>query len=336
VKTISFCIPTRNFGAFIGQALDHIVRERGPRDDVIIVDGNSTDNTAEVVARYAEQYGRIRFERQRENGGLDRDLARSVALAESEYCWLFSADDGLIQGAVTRARKHLELSCDVLLIERIDCDFNLQPRLRRRWLHTLDEPRTFSLSDDASLLHYLTQVRSLAGLFSYMSSIVVKRDSWDAIEPDATLWNTNYAHVWRLLSLLRQPGRTLLAAPDPLVLCRGDNDSFAQQGRIRRFLIDAEGYRQIGERLFSMRPDLHGAFCATFRRDHGLASLSGVRMRASDSEWLAVVKALHPLRYPSTTVQLASWLGRLHPLVRAVRASRNALRRLASPPPNGV
>lgn len=336
MKTISFCIPTRNFGAFIGQALDHIVRERGPEDEVIIVDGNSTDNTAEVVAHYAEQHGRIHFERQSENGGLDRDLARTVALATSDYCWLFSADDGLVRGAVKRVREHLELSCDVLLIERIDCDFNLQPRLRRRWLDALDSAKMFSLSDDAELLRYLAQVRSLAGLFSYMGSIVVKRDSWNATEPDATLWRTHYAHVWRLFSLLRQPKRTLLVAPDPLVLCRGDNDSFAQQGRIRRFLIDAEGYRQIGERLFSVRPDLYGAFCATFRRDHGLASLSGVRMRASAGEWLAVVNAIHPLRYPSTTVRLASWLGRLHPLVRAVRASRDALRRLASPPPDGV
>lgn len=336
MTTISFCIPTRNFGAYIGQTLDHIVRERGSGDEIVIVDGNSTDDTADVVARYAAQHGRIRFERQDQNGGLDRDLAQAVALAGGDYCWLFSADDGLVQGAIAQARRYLEQNCDVLLLERIDCDLRLQPRRRRRWFEGLDTAQTFIPSDDASLVRYLAQVRSLAGMFSYVGSIIVKRSGWNAVDPDATLWQTHYAHVWRLLTLLRQPGRTLIAAPEPLVLCRGDNDSFAQQGRIRRFLIDADGYRQIGQRLFPTRPDLYRAFCATFRRDHGLASLSGVRMRASPQEWRDVVHALEPLQYPRTTVALASWLGRIRPLVRTVRAGRNVLRRLKAPPPGGI
>lgn len=333
MTTISFCIPTRNFGAFIGQTLEHLVRERGPHDDIVIVDGNSTDNTRDVVEPFVKQYGRIRFERQLENGGVDRDLARAVSLARGDFCWLFSADDGLVSGAIERARGYLNADCDVLLVDRIDCDSALNPVRRRRWFPGLSALHSFTLSDDRSLLHYLKEAESLGGLFSYVGSIIVRREGWNSVEPDETLWQTNYAHVGRLLALLRQGGHRLVVVPDALVLCRGDNDSFAQAGRIRRFMIDVDGYTRIGQRLFETRPDFLAAFQATFRRDHGLASLSGVRMRATDAQWDSVARSLQSLRYPAFTLWLASVLGRMAPLVLLVRAGRNAMHRLHFRPP---
>jgi cellulose synthase/poly-beta-1,6-N-acetylglucosamine synthase-like glycosyltransferase len=51
---ISFVIPAYNEEAYIGKCLDAIFREIDGRNDteVIVVDNNSTDHTAEVVARY--------------------------------------------------------------------------------------------------------------------------------------------------------------------------------------------------------------------------------------------------------------------------------------------
>ena len=46
---LSVCIPTYNFGEFIGETLESIVGQATDEVDIIIVDGASTDNTEQVV-----------------------------------------------------------------------------------------------------------------------------------------------------------------------------------------------------------------------------------------------------------------------------------------------
>jgi abequosyltransferase len=329
---LSFCIPTRNFGPFIGETLKHLVRERGVDDEIVIVDGSSTDDTAEIVGRFQALHKNIIFEQRTTNGGVDRDLAHAVSLARGEYCWLFSADDGLVSGAAAKVQAELDSGCDVLLLERIDCDQLLTPIRRRRWMRAHDVSLDYRLADEQSLLSYLRGVRSLGGMFSYVSSILVRRQSWDAALPMERHWGTNYAHVGRLFAMLRQQGRTLRIAPLPVVLCRGDNDSFAREGRVRRFLIDVDGYAAIGEDVFASQRHLREAFFAAFRRDHGFAALCGIRMRATEDQWQRVLQLLAPFEYSKATLQGAGTLGRIGPLVVAARALRNHFQRALSPP----
>lgn len=48
----SIVVPTLNQAQFIGQTLASIVDQRWPRTEIIVVDGGSTDGTAEVVRRF--------------------------------------------------------------------------------------------------------------------------------------------------------------------------------------------------------------------------------------------------------------------------------------------
>lgn len=49
---ISFIIPVLNREEFIGQCLDHIVREMDSNDEIIVVDNGSTDDTVKVARQY--------------------------------------------------------------------------------------------------------------------------------------------------------------------------------------------------------------------------------------------------------------------------------------------
>jgi abequosyltransferase len=322
MSSISFCIPTRNFGAFIGETLDSLVMQCGPEDEIVIVDGNSTDNTSQIVAAFAEKFPRITYERNNVNRGVDRDLARAVELAKGDYCWLFSADDGLVPGAVDGIRDLLAIEPTAVLTERVDCDLRLRPIRRRRWLTARSDVSGFQLADDASLVEYLERVRSLGAIFSYVSCIVVHRIRWLETAAREPLWGSNYAHVGRLLDLLRQPASTLLYVRRPLVLCRGDNDSFINNDMVNRFFIDFNGYGLIAHEVFADRVDLASHLLAAVRRDHGLVPLAGLRSRVSSESWPAVRGRLESLGYPSWLLLAAEIIGVCRPIVQAGRYFR--------------
>src|SRR5438034_11114844 len=94
---LSVCIPTYNFGAFIGAKLDSIVAQATGELEIVIVDGASTDDTAHVVQQIGHVFPRLRFYRRDINGGEDEELAKAVALPRGDYCRLLSVDQVLEQ-----------------------------------------------------------------------------------------------------------------------------------------------------------------------------------------------------------------------------------------------
>ena len=52
IHTISFIIPVLNGEKYIGQCLDHILREMHDSDEIIVVDNGSTDDTLKIIKLY--------------------------------------------------------------------------------------------------------------------------------------------------------------------------------------------------------------------------------------------------------------------------------------------
>ena len=123
---LSVCIPTYNFGAFIGATLDSIVAQATGEIEIVIVDGASTDDTAHVVQKIGHVFPRLRFYRRDINGGVDVDLAKAVELARGDYCWLMSGDDVLAPRAMARVLHELQEEHDVYLCNRTECDRDLK------------------------------------------------------------------------------------------------------------------------------------------------------------------------------------------------------------------
>ena len=324
---LSFCIPTYNFGRYIGETLESIINQAGDEVEIVVGDGASTDHTEEVVRRYQSRFPKLFYHRFEEKGGVDLDLAKTVELARGDYCWLMSSDDVLKPGAVQRVLSEIELGLDVFLCNRTICDYNLRPkRYSHIWLSHGTSDRVFDLSRKIVLLDYLNGSKSIGALFSYISSIVVNRQKWNEVGFDERFGGTNYAHVFRLFSMLLSGGSQLKYLKDQLVLFRGDNDSFRDKGYANRILIDLNGYRKLGECYFYEK-EMKDAFLAVMRREHKCYFLPRLKNEVDDDiQWNELEKILSYYGYSSVEMFLINMLGASKVFVRMARALKRLLR----------
>ncbi|MBE0534890.1 MAG: glycosyltransferase family 2 protein [Phycisphaerae bacterium] len=87
--SISVVIPAYNCGKYLARAIDSVLAQRRAADEIIVVDDGSTDNTAEVAARYG---GRIRF-LQQANAGASAARNTGIEAAMGEWVAFLDADD---------------------------------------------------------------------------------------------------------------------------------------------------------------------------------------------------------------------------------------------------
>lgn len=88
---VSVVIPSFNRAETLGRAIDSVLRQTYERFELIVIDDGSTDHTEALLAREADP--RLRYERQRQNGGVARARNRGVALARGEYIAFLDSDD---------------------------------------------------------------------------------------------------------------------------------------------------------------------------------------------------------------------------------------------------
>ncbi len=92
---VSVCIPTYNYGRFIGDAIDSVLSQTFTDFELIVVDNCSTDNTREIVEKYVALDKRIKYIRNDENIGMVQNWNRCIQYAAGEYIKILCADDVL-------------------------------------------------------------------------------------------------------------------------------------------------------------------------------------------------------------------------------------------------
>lgn len=91
---VSVIVPAYNYAHFIGQTLESLAAQTYPHWECLVVDDGSTDNTGEVVRRYAEADGRIKYIHQK-NQGLGASRNTGIEHATGDYFQFLDADDML-------------------------------------------------------------------------------------------------------------------------------------------------------------------------------------------------------------------------------------------------
>lgn len=102
---VSVVIPTYNSAEFLPDAIESALSQ-DIESEVIVVDDGSTDNTAEVVARYAERR-EVRYIRQ-QNRGPAAARNTGVRAATADYVAVVDSDDALAPNALGKLVSALE------------------------------------------------------------------------------------------------------------------------------------------------------------------------------------------------------------------------------------
>jgi len=87
--TVSVIVPTYNRASLIEKTLESLLVQTHPPHEIIVVDDGSTDDTAQVVARFSPQ---VRYVLQ-ENGGVSRARNHGASLASGEWLAFVDSDD---------------------------------------------------------------------------------------------------------------------------------------------------------------------------------------------------------------------------------------------------
>jgi len=246
--TLSICIPIYNFGKFIGETLNSIVIQATENIEIIVLDGGSTDDTYEVLSVFLKKYNFIHYFKFEERGGIDKDLEKCISLASGEYCWLFSGDDIMLPDSLRNILLEIKSREDLYLCESIICDFNLKHLYKHNML-SLKKDASFDLSNINNRKKYLELANNTAAIFSFCSSIVVKKSKWDSVNIDFLFYGTCWAHVARFFSMMPN-GLRIRYLRKNFLLKRGDNDSFMEYGVVRRHAIAIDGYNLMASYFF--------------------------------------------------------------------------------------
>jgi len=104
---LSIITPVYNGGKFIEGCIENVIEQECPDVEHIIVDGGSTDNTAEVLKCLASKYDHIRWVSEKDKGQSDA-MNKGIAMAKGDIVSFLNVDDFYEPGVFNRILKIFE------------------------------------------------------------------------------------------------------------------------------------------------------------------------------------------------------------------------------------
>ena len=109
---ISIITPTYNQGKYIEQTIRSIISQGYPNLEYIIIDGNSTDKTLDIIKKYNNYISKWVSENDR---GQAHAINKGFKISTGDICTWINSDDLIYDGALWKVAKYFN--------ENIDLDF---------------------------------------------------------------------------------------------------------------------------------------------------------------------------------------------------------------------
>ena len=126
---LSIGIPTYNRSKFANQLLAHLCSFLGndPRVEIFVSNNDSPDDTEEVVKPYAKMYSNVRYHRNSENIGGDRNVLQCYKFGRGKFVMAHGDDDAITAGAWTKILDIISRDddCGVIGLQNVFSDFTI-------------------------------------------------------------------------------------------------------------------------------------------------------------------------------------------------------------------
>lgn len=93
-KTIGVAIPCYNYGMFLVEAIESVLKQTRPVNKILIINDGSTDNTDEIATIYAAKYPNlITYKKNKKNEGIVTTFNSAIESLDADYVCLLGADN---------------------------------------------------------------------------------------------------------------------------------------------------------------------------------------------------------------------------------------------------
>ena len=225
---------------------------------IYIFDNNSNDGLSEVINLYADKFKYINLG---PKTGIDKTITQVFKYSTSRYIWLFG-DDQIYKNKINIIKEKIDNhNPDIVLL---NSDIQKKGNIFKRKINIFNE-NTILIKSKDEFISYLSNSIGIYNLFSFISSIIIKKEVWDKISNEKKLFKTNYHHSYKILKLIEK-GSKLLIFNEPLLLANLNNDSFRKDGFTNRILLDFKSFYKIKKKLNYINKQID----QKIREEHGL------------------------------------------------------------------
>ncbi len=316
---LSICIPTYNRADCLATclaSLDRATRYCRDQVEILVSDNASTDATAEVLKTWSVRLP-IRYIRNAENIGGERNFFSSASYANAEYVWIFGDDDEFGESVVQEALASIGRGYDVTIANYSSWSKDLQ---------TLITPSVMGLRYAPEYTDANEILSTFGILLGYISSVIVRKSVLMSTPPAEYDVFVPYGFPFPYCVYCGlQAGGKLAYLSEPLFRRREHNSDFTGPGSYTmwmKFFVEGPAlvFEALERRGYS-REAVHSAKDANLR-DFGLGNvISGLdeidritvrRMmfRHYGTNWRYWLVWLPALVLPLRGVKAALWLYR--------------------------
>ena len=107
---VSVIIPCYNYGHLVAEAIESVLLQSYPPEEILFIDDASTDNSVEVARRYES---RIRVEVNTENLGIVENFKKAVQMTSGDYVCFLGADNRFRGDYIEKCKTILDRNADV-------------------------------------------------------------------------------------------------------------------------------------------------------------------------------------------------------------------------------
>lgn len=168
-KLLSICIPTYNRSECLRECLDSVLITIGGHErdiEIVISDNASTDNTGDIIRAFQEMHPWIRYHRNEQNIGAERNFRHVATLAQGENVWIFGDDDKMESNAIPSVLDSVRAGYDLTICNYSSWDKQFALQLKQS---AFPEGQDQAFDDPNKLMERF-------GLhLGYISSVVIKK-----------------------------------------------------------------------------------------------------------------------------------------------------------------